>query len=147
MKVSTRKISRRTLCSLLPLAALPRRSVAEGEALSSAAFRFEDLPVTKSKRGNSQFRRIVKGKSPTGEQIEAHETVLQPGAAPHPPHAHAHSELWLIREGTVELTLQGKKYKLGPGSAAFAAGKDEHGIRNIGTVPAIYFVVAVGPTA
>jgi mannose-6-phosphate isomerase-like protein (cupin superfamily) len=140
------RISRRTLCSLLPLAALPRRSHAEGASLSSAAFRFEDLPVTKNKRGDAQFRSIVKGKSPTGEQIEAHETVLEPGAAPHPPHTHDHSEFWLIREGTVELTLRGRKYELGPGSAGFAAGKEEHGVRNIGKVPAIYFVVAIGPT-
>jgi len=141
------RISRRTLCSLLPLAALPRGSLADGGSLSSVAFRFEDLPVTQSKRGDAQFRKIVKGKTPTGEQIEAHETVLQAGAAPHPPHVHEHSEFWLIREGTVELTLQGKKYRLGPGSAGFAAGKEEHGIRNIGSGPAIYFVVAIGPTA
>ncbi|HEX4802501.1 MAG TPA: cupin domain-containing protein [Myxococcaceae bacterium] len=72
--------------------------------------------------------------------------MLEPGAAPHPPHTHDHSEFWLIREGTVELTLRGRKYELGPGSAGFAAGKEEHGVRNIGKVPAIYFVVAIGPT-
>ncbi len=141
------RISRRNLCSFLPLALLPGRSLAEGGALSSFALKFEDLRVTKSKSGDAEHRSIMKGKTPTGEQIEAHETVLQPGAAPHPPHAHGHSEFWLVREGTVELTIDGKKYQLGPGSAGFAAAKEKHGIRNIGKVPASYFVVAIGPTA
>jgi len=142
------KISRRKMCGLLPLALFPGQALAaEGAALSSFALKFEDIKVTKNKSGDAQYRSIVKGKTPTGEQIEAHQTVLQPGAAPHAAHVHAHSEFWFVKEGTVELAIQGKKYQLGPGSAGFAAGKEEHGIRNIGKVPATYFVVAIGPTA
>ena len=87
----------------------------------------------------------TRGTTPTGERVEVHETRLNPGGAPHPPHRHPHSEFWLIKEGTVELTINGKQYKLGPGSAAFAASNDEHGIKNAGDVPAAYFVVAIGP--
>ncbi len=138
-------MSWRSSCLLVCGAFLAGRSVAAEKTLSSLALKFEELRVTKNQGGDAQYRSILSGKTPTGEQVEAHETVLQPGAAPHPPHAHARSELWLIKEGTVELTLQGKKYQLGPGSAAFAAGKDEHGIRNVGKLPASYFVVAIGP--
>ena len=165
------RISRRKLCSFVPLAFVPAGSIvpstveglvsstvegrvpsaiegaAEGEPISSFAVKFEELPVTKNKSGDAQYRSIMKGKTPTGERVEAHETVLQPGAAPHAPHVHEHSEFWLVREGTVELTIGAKKYQLGPGGAGFAAGKEEHGIRNIGKVPATYFVVAIGPTA
>jgi quercetin dioxygenase-like cupin family protein len=74
-----------------------------------------------------------------------HETELRPGSAPHPPHRHKHSEFWLVRKGTVEITIKGKPNKLGPGSAAFAASNDEHGIKNVGDVVASYFVVAIGP--
>jgi mannose-6-phosphate isomerase-like protein (cupin superfamily) len=73
-----------------------------------------------------------------------HETVLEPAATPHPPHRHAHSEMWLIREGVVEITINGKSSQIGPGSAAFVASNEEHGIRNPGTTAASYFVVAVG---
>jgi len=121
--------------------------LAQGEPISSFAVKFEELPVTKNKSGDAQYRSIMKGKTPTGERVEAHETVLQPGAAPHAPHVHDHSEFWLVREGTVELTIGAKKYQLGPGGAGFAAGKEEHGIRNVGKGPATYFVVAIGPTA
>ena len=165
------RISRRKLCSLVPLAFVPAGSLvpntveglvpstvdglvsntvaglAQGEPISSFAVKFEELPVTKNKSGDAQYRSIMKGKTPTGERVEAHETVLQPGAAPHAPHVHDHSEFWLVREGTVELTIGAKKYQLGPGGAGFAAGKEEHGIRNVGKGPATYFVVAIGPTA
>ena len=83
----------------------------------------------------------------TGESIEVHQTTLQPGGAPHPPHHHVHSEMWLIREGTVELLVEGKSYQLGAGSAGFVKSNEEHGIRNVGTTPASYYVVEVGPGA
>jgi hypothetical protein len=69
------------------------------------------------------------------------------GGAPHAAHHHVHSEMWLIREGTVELTVNGTSYCLGPGSVGFVHSNDEHGIKNAGATPATYFVVAIGPGA
>ena len=62
-------------------------------------------------------------------------------------HHHVHTEMWLIREGTVELTLNGKTQQLGPGSVGFVHSNEEHGIKNLGDTPASYFVVAIGPGA
>jgi mannose-6-phosphate isomerase-like protein (cupin superfamily) len=58
-----------------------------------------------------------------------------------------HSEMWLIREGIVEITVNGKSHQLGPGSVGFVQSNDEHGIKNPGATPATYFVVAIGPGA
>jgi mannose-6-phosphate isomerase-like protein (cupin superfamily) len=55
--------------------------------------------------------------------------------------------MWLIREGKVELTINGASQVLGPGSLGFVRSNDEHGIKNVGSTPATYFVVAVGPGA
>ena len=66
---------------------------------------------------------------------------------PHPPHHHLHEEMFLIREGTLEVTINGQTTRLGPGSVGFVASNDEHGVRNVGTTPAEYFVVALGKDA
>ncbi len=55
--------------------------------------------------------------------------------------------MWLIREGVIELTVVDKRYRLEPGSLGFVRSNEEHGIRNVGTAAAKYFVVAVGPGA
>jgi mannose-6-phosphate isomerase-like protein (cupin superfamily) len=130
---------------LIPAILGPEASAPQENAMPSAVFPFEKLPVRTP--NNAQIRDVLKGKLATGESLEVHETTLAPGGAPHPPHHHVHSEMWLIREGTVELTINGTSYRLGPGSVGFVHSNDEHGIKNVGTTPATYFVVAVGPTA
>jgi mannose-6-phosphate isomerase-like protein (cupin superfamily) len=55
--------------------------------------------------------------------------------------------MWLIREGTVDITVNNNTTRLGPGSVGFVSSNDEHGIKNVGLTPATYFVVAVGPGA
>jgi quercetin dioxygenase-like cupin family protein len=140
------QIDRRELCSLFPAVLLSGAWISgESLPLASAAFPFGDLRARPNQNGSGDVRNIAKGNTPTGEQVEIHETTLLPGSSPHPPHRHKHSEFWLLREGTVEITISGKPYQLGPGSAAFAASNDEHAIKNIGSAPANYFVVAIGP--
>ena len=140
-------LTRREVCSLIPAllaagTAIPAFA-AQDDSLPSACFEFDKLPVQGS--DNAQFREIMKGKLATGEHIEAHETTLPPNGYPHPPHHHVHSEMWLIREGTVELTINGSSHRLNPGGLGFVRSNDEHGIKNVGTGPATYFVIAIGP--
>ena len=135
-------MNRREVCSLLPLLALASSVRADDQPLSSQVFPFESLPV-KPAAGHTT-RPVVNGKIPTGEHVEVHETTLDPGATPHAPHKHSHSEFWLIREGTVEITIDGQPHRIGPGGVGFAAKDDLHGIKNVGEVPANYFVVAIG---
>jgi len=114
--------------------------------LPSGAWTFEELKVTKSPDG-AEFRPVLMGKLATGEILEVHETMLPPGGMPHPAHHHVHSEMWLVREGTVQFNVMGKKKNIGPGGVAFVASNEEHGITNVGKTPAKYFVVAVGTDA
>ena len=145
-------MTRREMCSLLPAAIVPivvateMDAAEQDESLPSASFAFETLTAKTSPSG-AQVRAIMKGKLATGEAVETHATTLPPGAMPHPPHHHPHSEMWLVREGTVELTINGKSYRIGAGGVGFVHSNEEHGIKNVGTTPANYFVVAIGPGA
>jgi len=143
-------ITRREICAMLPAVAIP--AVIAGEAktegngeLPTGMYPFEKM--TARTVNTSEIRNVLKGKLATGESVEVHETTLPPGGAPHPAHHHVHSEMWLIREGIVELTVEGKIDHLGAGSVGFVRSNEEHGIKNAGTTPATYFVVAMGPGA
>jgi quercetin dioxygenase-like cupin family protein len=108
----------------------------------STAFRFEDLPVVKS--ANGETRAVTRGVLPTGEAVELHETTLLPGHMPHPPHQHKHSEFMLVREGQMEFENNGKPERVGPGGVMYAASMMLHGLKNVGTTTANYFVIAIG---
>ena len=143
-------LTRRDLCLLLPAlvpCTVPLTLQAENTTLPSGAFQFDRLPLHIA-NNNAQIRMIMRGKLATGEGIEVHETTLPPGGAPTATtHHHPHSEMWLVREGNIELTINGKAYPLGPGSMGLARSNDEHGIRNSGNTAATYFLIAVGPGA
>jgi quercetin dioxygenase-like cupin family protein len=140
-------ITRREICrllpELLPMVELPAFA-APGEPLPSATFEFGKLPV--EERDHAEGRSIMKGKLVTGESVEVHESRLPPNGFPHAPHHHAHSEMGLIREGTLQLTINGTPPVLGPGGLGFVRSNEEHGIR-VGTTTANYYVVAIGPGA
>lgn len=144
-------LTRREMCLLVPSALLTPlvtkakpQSESSGD-LPSAMFPYDRLPLHTS--STAAIRSVLKGKLATGESVEVHETTLPPGSAPHPPHHHPHSEMWLIREGTVDITVNNMTTRLGPGSVGFVRSNDEHGIKNVGLTPATYFVVAIGPGA
>lgn len=144
-------MTRRDLSCLLPALGLVSAGFAGAQSEDSAStlpaharvFLFDQLPVTYSS-GGAATRPVLHGKLPTGEIIELHETTLLPGQMPHPAHRHVHTELMLVREGTLEFILEGKSEHFGPGGVAYAASGEFHGLRNAGTVPANYFVIAIG---
>lgn len=107
-------------------------------------FRFADLPAH-TNAGGTVTRPVLRGELPTGEYIEVHETALAAGKMPHAPHRHKHTELMLLRTGELELILDRKTEPLAPGDIAWCASDQLHGLKNTGTEPANYFVIAIGP--
>jgi mannose-6-phosphate isomerase-like protein (cupin superfamily) len=134
--------SRRELCVLLPALLAARAQAANGQVLPSKVYNFEKLPA-KASDGNT-FRAILQGVTHEGYHLELHETDLAAGSMPHPPHHHAHEEIFLIREGTLAVTINGEASNFGAGSVAYIASNQEHGIRNVGNTHAQYFVLELG---
>ncbi|HMI53261.1 MAG TPA: cupin domain-containing protein [Candidatus Saccharimonadales bacterium] len=139
------KVTRRDACLLLPmLYALPA-AASEGDKLASGVFSFDKLAAKKN--GLATRRDILEGQTATGDYLEVHETVLEPGGAPHPAHHHDGEEMFLVVRGTLQITIAGKISQMGPGSMAFVASNQEHGVHNAGTSEAQYFVLTVGAKA
>ena len=97
------------------------------------------LTFEASKTG--EVRHVFKAPTATLDELEVHISTLNPGETPHPPHKHPDEELLFVKEGTVESLVNGEAQRLGPGGVVFQAANQLHGLRNVGTTPAIYFVV------
>lgn len=132
--------------ALLPLDSVAQAisTAAEGHRLAeSKVYQFADLPTIH--RPNGQVDQVVlNGFLATGEGLELHETTLPPGQMPHPSHQHKHSELMLVRSGTLEFDSKGTKTTAGPGGVFFVASNVPHAVKCVGDVAANYFVVALG---
>jgi len=135
-------LNRRELCVALSAFAAMGSVMAEAQAGAAAGsdgklsksvvFNFDQLPVKQNSNGGTG-RQVMSGYLPTGEFVEVH-----------PPHKHSHSEFLLIREGNLEFLNDGKPEPVGPGGVVFTASNVMHGLKNVGTTTASYFVVAVG---
>jgi quercetin dioxygenase-like cupin family protein len=108
--------------------------------MGSSAFDWNSMPVTKTDTGS--VRHVFKAPTATLDQLECHITTLNPGTASHPPHRHINEEIIIIREGTVEVLVNGEWKRMGPGSVIFNASNVLHGLRNAGGVPAVYHVIS-----
>lgn len=134
--------SRRDLAFMLP-AMRAFAGTDEPPHLPSEVYVFDKLPVRHSDK--LEFRPIVDGKTVDGCKVSVHESALAPHSEPHPPHHHNGEEMFLMLQGTLEVTINGKSSLITRGSVAFIGSGDEHGIRNPGEALAKYYVIELGP--
>lgn len=106
--------------------------------LESQVFQWKDLPVKVTPSG--MRRDVFNTSTATLLNLECHVTTLLPGKISHPPHRHAHEEIIIITEGTLEVNLKGEITEAGTGSILFYAPQDLHGVKNNGTTNATYHV-------
>ena len=125
------------LVMCIPLAMVAHRN--QQPEMSSAVFDYTTIPVKQTKTGES--RQFFQAPTPTLDELELHVTTLNPGESPHAPHQHPDEELVIIREGTVESTVNGIVKRIGSGSVIFQASNQLHSLKNVGTTKAVYHVI------
>jgi mannose-6-phosphate isomerase-like protein (cupin superfamily) len=140
--IATRFSTRRSLLQAMPLLAVSSALASDSPPLGSFIKPYNELPVKQTVQ--NEFRPILDGVTHSGDHLEVHETMLGPGAEPHPPHRHEHEELFLIMTGSLAVTIAGNTAVIGAGGAAFVHSNELHGVRNPGPEKAQYFVVATG---
>ena len=90
---------------------------------------------------NGQSRPVFDNPTGTLDKLEVHITTLLPGMSSHPAHRHSWEEILLLKEGELELSINGRKQHAGPGAFIFLASNDPHNATNTGSKPATYYVI------
>jgi (S)-ureidoglycine aminohydrolase len=125
---------------MLPaLAATQATPAPQTAPLPAKVYHSAEIPYKGDAR--KKARRFFYGPEHSGYNLEMHETVLGPGVETHPPHTHAHQEIILLVEGTVQVFMDGRTDTVEAGSVIFYEPNRPHNLRNTGTVPCRYYVV------
>jgi quercetin dioxygenase-like cupin family protein len=121
-----------TLCMVVMAASSP-------PVMGSAAFDWNDVRV--SQDGTRAVRKFFEAPTATLDELELHVSTLPPGEMSHAAHKHPDEELVIVKEGTVEVLVNGELKRVGPGSVIFNASNQLHSLRNVGSGPATYHVI------
>jgi quercetin dioxygenase-like cupin family protein len=125
---------------LLPALAAADTAGAETAArLPGRIYHSQQIPYTGD--GQKKGRRFFLGAEHSGFNLEAHETALGPGVETHAPHSHEHEEIIIVVEGTVEVSVDGRKETAESGSVIYYEPNRPHSLRNAGTTPCRYYVI------
>ena len=127
----------------LAVAGMALAQSAAKPVMHSRIFNWAELKAEPTKTGAR--RAVCDAPTPALGALEIHITTLNPGESPHPPHRHPAEELMILREGTVAAMQNGVTNIVTAGGIIFEASNELHGLRNIGTNPATYFVVKFAP--
>jgi mannose-6-phosphate isomerase-like protein (cupin superfamily) len=133
-----------TASALVPAGGQNATAPSDVQKLESGEFE-EGAARGPSPTGRTQSRLLL-GMLPDNIRLESHVTKLAPGAPPEPIEHHKHTEMWLVREGTVSLMTAGTTRNIKAGDMGLCIAGVEHSVANASTTePAAYFVVSVGP--
>ncbi len=111
--------------------------------LHSSFFNWANLKATPTKAG--ERRSVFDAPTPTLANLECHITTLNPGESPHLAHRHADEELMIIKEGTLAAVQGDRTNIVEAGGIIFEASNELHGLQNVGTNRATYFVIKFVP--
>ena len=107
---------------------------------------YRPTPAKAGSMAGHSSSRYVMGMLKAGNiRLEMHESTIEPGAQHEAVGTHLHSEIWLVREGTAELTTNGVTRTMVAGDVGICCAGDKHFIANASDKPVTYFVVTVGP--
>ncbi|MGI4022637.1 MAG: cupin domain-containing protein [Janthinobacterium lividum] len=124
------------MCVPLSMLAYQNKQLSD---MPSSVFDWNGIKAVKTKTGEK--RQFFDSPTATLNNLECHVSTLNPGETAHPPHQHPEEELTIVKEGTVEVLVNGELKRAGTGSIIFAAANKLHNIKNVGNTPATYYAI------
>jgi quercetin dioxygenase-like cupin family protein len=110
-----------------------------GEKMVSQVILWENQKFTPTATGARVT--VFDAPTPTLDKFHCHISTLNPGQNTGAPHRHPQEEFIVIKEGTLEVNIDGKKQTATPGSMIFYAANENENMTNTGKVPATYYVI------
>jgi quercetin dioxygenase-like cupin family protein len=117
----------------------------QASTLKSGVFDWTKLTPVPTPTG--ERRDVCRGSTVTLENLSVHITTVKPGQATHAPHRHPDEEIVIVKEGALDVTINGKTERASAGSVILFASNDLHGMRNAADIPTTYYVVRAVTTA
>jgi mannose-6-phosphate isomerase-like protein (cupin superfamily) len=125
---------------------LPAQTPASGSSkatppakMLSQVIDWQKLVFTPTKTG--QRVAVFEAPTPTLDKFHCHISTLNPGENTGALHRHPQEELVIIKEGTLEINIDGKIQTATAGSMIFYSANENENMRNIGKTPATYYVI------
>jgi len=133
-------------CAFITLVAMipANESSAGGAApdkMGSAVITWDEIQSRIKPTKTGQRRDVFDARTPTLDRFHCHITTLNPGENTGALHRHPQEEIVVIKEGTLEINIDGNKQIAGPGSMIFYAANENENMTNIGKTPATYYVL------
>jgi uncharacterized cupin superfamily protein len=88
-------------------------------------------------------RDLLSGETATLAHLDTHITTLKPGASTSARHRDRGDELFFLKSGRLQVTLNGVSSRIGPGSFYYVAPNQERTMTCLGDEPAVYQVIRV----
>ena len=122
-------------------AAIPAAAIAKTPdgKMDSQVILWEALKTVATATG--QRRDVFDLPTPTLDKFHCHISTLNPGQNTGALHRHPQEELVIIKEGTLEVNIDGKKQSATAGSMIFYAANANENMTNVGQTPATYYVI------
>ena len=127
-----------TLAAMIQTQSPAPGSTAAGP-MRSMVIDWQKLVPTPTKTG--ERRDVFDAPTATLDKLHGHITTLNPGENTGPLHRHPQEELVIIKDGTIEVNIDGHTQVAGPGSIFFFGVNENENMTNVGKVPATYFVL------
>src|SRR6184192_377680 len=80
--------------------------VKDSSLMNSIVYDWDKIKVEQTKTGEK--RQFFNSTTSTLGNLEMHSTTLKPGETAHPPHQHPEEEMIIVKEGTVEVLVDGE---------------------------------------
>jgi quercetin dioxygenase-like cupin family protein len=143
MKITRRDFIVAAVSISLAVAGIALAQSAAKPVMHSCFFNWAGLKPVPTKQG--ERRTVFDAPTPTLANFECHITTLNPGESPHLPHRHADEELMVVKQGTLAAIQGDQTNVVEAGGIIFEASNELHGLRNVGTNQAVYFVFKFAP--